>query len=203
MVDKEADIPEKYPQIVVEKLTTGNYDLWQIDTPNDIDKKNQYVIIATTDEKLGLPLLPAIEENITREEAKEVAKTVLNPRFYESIQGGEMHCFHEGYNAGYKAASAKKYTEEDMRKAIKEAFRGGFDLSESEGNSWDYGKVRDNILKSMNSTPIAVEVEMDFVHFSNASSSAELISLEGLNEYTNIFPKAVNNFVTVKKWIYE
>jgi hypothetical protein len=37
---------DKFPYYVVEKLTTGEYDFFQVDNPNDWDEKNQYELIA-------------------------------------------------------------------------------------------------------------------------------------------------------------
>jgi hypothetical protein len=35
-----------FPYLVIEKLTTGEYHVWQVDNPNDWDEKNQYQILA-------------------------------------------------------------------------------------------------------------------------------------------------------------
>jgi hypothetical protein len=44
-LDPTLPIEDKFPQIVMERLTTGDFCLWQIDTLNDIDRDNQYVIV--------------------------------------------------------------------------------------------------------------------------------------------------------------
>lgn len=51
-------IEEVYPHIVIEKLTTGDYILWQIDNINDIDRSCQYQIVAQSQYKLqGVPVI--------------------------------------------------------------------------------------------------------------------------------------------------
>jgi hypothetical protein len=35
-----------FPYLVIEKLTTGEYTVWQVDNPNDWNEKNQYKILA-------------------------------------------------------------------------------------------------------------------------------------------------------------
>ena len=42
--DEEIKLPKVYPLIVLEKLTNGKWDFWQIDNPNDLDIKNQRYI---------------------------------------------------------------------------------------------------------------------------------------------------------------
>jgi hypothetical protein len=37
---------ENFPYLVIEKLTTGEYHVWQVDNSNDWDEKNQFQILA-------------------------------------------------------------------------------------------------------------------------------------------------------------
>lgn len=158
-------------------------------------------IIFTSNPSLGLPLLPDIEEDI-----KSIAKRVLNPRFFETIQGGEMHCF----KAGYKAASAKKYTEEDMKQAYIE---GAWDMIcadedtaatpllelklEGKAPNGAYNPSWNEFIQSLSPKPIAVEVEME--------------DWRGDGEDPNIGNKAIHliilkltpdNKVQVKQWYF-
>jgi len=36
---------DKFPYLVIEKLNTGEYSIWQVDNPNDWDEKTQYQIL--------------------------------------------------------------------------------------------------------------------------------------------------------------
>lgn len=101
---------DSFPYLVAEKLTTGNYQLWQVDNPNDVDEPNQFEILAHLPLNgspilEGVPLLPPIEDNV-----EEIAESMLP----------EKGTFHRkwvkmGIIAGYNKAKKKyKYTEEDM-----------------------------------------------------------------------------------------
>lgn len=60
-----------YPMLVAEKLTTGDWQVWQIDNPNDIDTKNQRKIIA------GIPETPHLDFSIlTNEEFNSIKHCV-------------------------------------------------------------------------------------------------------------------------------
>jgi hypothetical protein len=57
-IDHEANIEEKYPQLVLEQLTTGEYILFQIDNIHDIDRRNQHVILAQSEPRiLSIPVI--------------------------------------------------------------------------------------------------------------------------------------------------
>lgn len=75
----------KYPAVVLEKLTTGKYELFQNDDPNDVDLNHQYEIIAanvhlSVDKHYFLN-----EENlkkIPRFEAAHIPRHITN-KYYE------------------------------------------------------------------------------------------------------------------------
>lgn len=54
----KTEIKEVYPQIVIEKFNDGTLNLWQVDNINDIDKDNQFNIIASTDNRIDKPFIP-------------------------------------------------------------------------------------------------------------------------------------------------
>ena len=130
-VDPSLPIEEKYPKTVVEKLTTGNYMLWQIDNINDIDRSCQYQIVATTFELEGVPKIE-LEDEIEKL-AKEYSK---NEEDY-TLKLIAKYSFKDGYKA-----NQAKYTKEDMKKAYsKGALYGDSD------NTYYF----DNLLQSLNS----------------------------------------------------
>ena len=115
-VDPSLPIEEEYPKIVVEKLNTGDYMLWQIDNINDIDRSCQYQIIAANFELEGVPKI---------EFEDEVEKYIKNiSEFGKPLRGDDafkphLNCgeIKELVRQGYKANQAK-YTEEDIENAI-------------------------------------------------------------------------------------
>lgn len=63
-VNDNAILGESYPQIVLERLTTGEYMPWQIDNPNDIDRNNQSVIVAQWGITNPIPNIPHLNFRI-------------------------------------------------------------------------------------------------------------------------------------------
>ena len=119
LVDKEAEIIEgKYPLIVVEKLTTGEWQLWQIDNANDIDKKNQIVVIGSYPKIGNIPLLPEMDDEVVKLAAKEYPVTP----FYD----GDKFPYYDtnydlrtGYAKGFKAAKELyPFSKQDIIKAM-------------------------------------------------------------------------------------
>lgn len=159
-------------------------------------------IIATTDTSLGLPLLPAIEEDL------KFLQTLADSSFNEFrernpiIPAKHILPFKTGYIKGYKAASKKKYTEEHIKKAI--------ELAQTTENLESFGSTitfkyshPEEIISQLTPTPIAVEVEM--------VDNGYPVDMEGLGGmelgecqwFEKWELKIVNNFVIVKKWIYD
>ncbi len=98
----DEEIKEEFPQIVLEKLTTGLWEPFQLDNVNDIDRDNQRRIIATTDTKLWLAIgiTGTIPNNFIEFYVKEYNKgnkieklwleqttiALYNQRFYEYVE---------------------------------------------------------------------------------------------------------------------
>ena len=176
MVDKSTDKPPL------------NVWIWQINLSNNNVMKNVnglhacWQIIASTDPSLGLPLLPPIEEKIDYKGFNEVWI-----KFIHSIpplnRTNVVQFTDEAKNIwkeGYKAAKAKRYSEEDLEKALVMKNMG-------------YGK--EFIIQSLNPLPKQVEVEME-----------DFCDYEG-EELWEITPdwrlKLKNNIIQVIRWIYE
>lgn len=136
-------------------------------------------VIATNDPSLGLPLLPEIEEDINNIFEKASKSNLFENDLIYNI-GNKPEAYYIAkriFIEGYKAASAKKYTEEDLRKAFLEGWNhedGGEKLLT---HTWQ------ELLQSLNPLPIAVEIEVSPKPFDDQ------IVME-------------NNFVKVVKWIY-
>lgn len=146
----------KFPYPVIEKLTSGEYSLWQVDNPNDWDKKNQYEIIAhgpvnnypilMGDFFNELPILPPISCSNFWDIKKHYLEYMKNE--YNPIEGVSVtiqeKCAITGYIAGYtKAKEQFKYTENDLEKII----------------SFVLGKEKitnEELIRSINNLPIAI-----------------------------------------------
>lgn len=155
------------------------------------------LVITSNDPSLNLPLLPSVEE-VENENILEMAVKALDK--LDPLLKNDETIYRVGLTAwfdAYKAASAKKYTEEDLRRAIYKAAEVGFNFTKGTigGLNWDLaeGKAYE-IIRSLNPLPIAVEVEIDYKFPSG-------------REYIQPSPDLVllveNNFVKVVKWIYE
>jgi hypothetical protein len=138
-------------------------------------------IWATTNPSLtDVPKLPEIEEKDNLDILKEHCKTLIDGN--QNLKEGWAQPFCTGVNAVFgrinslKAASKKKYTEEDIEKVLAMKNIG-------------YGK--DYILKALNPIPKEVELET-WVNDNNPKQDW------GIEE-----PKVENGFVKVVKWIYE
>jgi hypothetical protein len=121
-------------------------------------------IVFSNDPSLGLPLLPPIEEAIP---------------YLQTTDEDQQWAYREGY----KAAKAKRYTEEDIKEVI--------DMARS-FIALDFSKPQystEEIIKSLNPLPKQVEVEMEMI-----GNPHEWIYAPKVNE---------NNIVNVIRWIYE
>lgn len=162
-------------------------------------------VIMTNDPSIGLPLLPAIAEPISYKGFNEVwagmIAEVRNP-----LTRMQMMQFTEKvkaiWNGGYKAAKAKKYSEEDMLEAV--VFGQQQSLLGKAITSTDTTKEKfDKFLQSLNPLPITVEVEIaDYSEFlENLPPERKLTSaLVGRNGTPTT---DMAGFVNVLKWIYE
>lgn len=150
------------------------------------------MVVASNDPSLNLPLLPSIEEDIEKL-ATNYWKNFKN----EMSWVDDLNDITQAFKEGYKAASAKKYTEEDIRKA----FREGRDFEASIQNTgYDDEEVMDEeqFIQSLNHLPIAVEVEMYPIY--EDKWIGEMVVPVHVD---NVLLVDENNFVKVIKWIYE
>ncbi len=144
---------ETFPYIVVEKLTTGEYSLWQVDNVHDWDEKNQQSILFSNDPKLNLPLLPEIEEDIKYIHSLAFDEAIIQNRH----NGISVLDLIPMYIKGYKAKSAKQFTERDLIEAIDIALIVG-----RGGSTESLETLSKNILSNFKkSKPVAVEVEIE------------------------------------------
>lgn len=193
VVDKKAKIAKGEWYIFQFKDTTQLY--------NEANEQSEYYfkVIASTDPSLGLSLLPQIEEA----EFSIVDKLVkMFPS--QPLSGDKI----AGFILGYKAAKAKKYTEENMRNAIKMAKQCVAYSEAANGKEWtevEFYHEEDEIIKSFNPLPIAVEVEMEY-EFKNTPDQQqwqEMSHSEKMEYAVPTVPKVdKNNIIQVKRWIY-
>jgi hypothetical protein len=162
-------------------------------------------IIASNDLSLNLPLLPNIEEDI-----EQFAKDRATKLFPIGKDDANWRGCVEDFLMGYKAASKKKYTEEDMRNVFNSGQR-----CEHEG-AYDKDSWFNGFISTLNPLPIAVEVEMEVDADdernwyrdcpSGKYSDDEPIPPSRDNLFSDskyLKPKVVNNIIQVKQWIYE
>lgn len=135
----------KIGDIVAEKLLTGEYGLFEIHTQNDIDKTTQKVITHSTQpleemnhgnykSKVFLDIKPLylsevkelfgvvdVEKKAEIKYPKSEFWVGSNPSRLYDENAKDRRCFLEGYKQAIEDNKHKKYTEEDMRKAIEMA----------------------------------------------------------------------------------
>ncbi len=146
-----------FPYLVIEKLTTGEYTVWQVDNPNDWDEKNQYRILAHlplngTRYINDVPVLPARNQEDEAEEIFPVGKHgAMHMPNREMINNALRQ---QAYN---KAKEKYKWTDEDVRNIIMHSFLKGVDRGH-------YSKeIENRIIQSFQQPklPIAFEREME------------------------------------------
>ncbi len=143
-VDPTLSIDEVYPHIVIERLTTGDYMLWQIDNINDIDRSCQYQIIAQSEQRLeGVPVI-SLDSYIFNFLDKACSD------WYRQEYGVMANvpirkAFIEGFNL-----DQRKWTDADLLKAIELA-------REENGwsdNSMEYTYTKEKIIEQINQTEV-------------------------------------------------
>jgi hypothetical protein len=142
-----------------------------------------------------LPLFE-IPDNVDK-----LAKEWTKSRGYSNFSLDDKHLWSReqtSFKAGYKAGG--KYTEEDMRNAIDIALSTW--INREQGAK--FNDIIDKVIKSLKKIPVSADVEMEVIIFTNAHCSAELISLEGLNDYFSTrLPVDKNNYLIIKQFNYE
>ena len=163
---------------------------------SDGDKKGLWKkVIATTDKKLGLPLIPSIEEDI-EEKAHAFLRKEMFGNYIEGHSTGNKDVVQ--MMVGFVNSLKKQYTEEDMRNAFnaarEEDWVGGRNFGHNENMELRYQDAN-TYLSTLKPIPTAVEVEME--HLSNRDARQEKIS-DGW-----YVPKVdKQNYIIVKKWIW-
>lgn len=71
----------EYPMLVIEKLTTGEYDIFQVDNVHDIDRHNQYAIVASNDIAL-IGKFPELPETFDHDEI--LVGAILEMQYHQS-----------------------------------------------------------------------------------------------------------------------
>lgn len=119
----------------------------------DVSRDSHFKIIAQSP-NLSLPNIPYIE---IEEDVNDLA--------YQYYTSSQYHDIGSGYHwsNGYKAASAKKYTEENLRKALQVLSDSSYIQESSEHYTMDsvrFSKTFDEIIQSLQPKPVSVEIEM-------------------------------------------
>ncbi len=159
----------KIGDIVAEKLLTGKYELFTIQTLNDIDRQTQKKITHSTQpESLGMGWMQSVQPLLLSEvkellgvvdvekKALEISPVELDE---DEFDVNETHrvTWVLGYIEGYKQAlednKEKKYTEEDMRAVFMHGFLLGVDRG-------DYSRdIEDKTLSNYTQPKTSWEVE--------------------------------------------
>ena len=208
MVDKEAKLKNKDLYYSEGSVTGLGY--WNPQAIQDMN--SEWLVIAASDKSINLPLLPAIEEGIQipKYEKKEAGYAFFGNEPKPNVD--EVMTFTIGYTKGYKAASAKKYTEEDLLKYmefrmkywIESIFKQEFKDHPKPFEAQDK-VVHERAVQSLNPLPIAVEVEMEEKLQWTITGMGAGGDVEGYWKKTGIFNLKADEkrFVKVVKWIYE
>ncbi len=203
--DEILDI-HKYPEIVVEVLTTGEHQLFQIDTINDIDRINQKKIIS------GTRWLPTINLSLLSEEhCKKIGYVDINEMseraFPKDIIETSKGCFddmaladRQTWEDGFRAAIKTMYNEAHIRDAIKFGANGmnGYIFGE-EGN--DETQITKFIESLKYPRVVDIEIEMEEAIRLMSADIAEKEGWVKLPNTKNTFvrPKITNNQIKITK----
>jgi hypothetical protein len=134
---------DKFPYLVIEKLNTGEYSIWQVDNPNDWDEKTQYQILVHVPLNGapyldGVDVLPRLNQDDEVNQLAEERFPVKNEAALDIIECLQIkqEVYAEGYN---KSREKYKFTDKDLVKAIAFGFgicrkenRAPFDLEQIE-----------------------------------------------------------------------
>lgn len=167
-------------------------------------------IIATNDTSLGLPLLPAIEENIEAEfnkweeslpkELRQVMSDFAMEHTYP-VRGALRVAF----TKSYKAAKAKQYSAEDMRKAYREGFGYRYYANTVGSKVNTPYKSEDEFIQSLTPKLIAVELEMNGGELKGFVQNKNNPIVQAFSPHREPYTIKVDEkgFVIVKQWYYE
>jgi len=112
LVSYEPDVRDIFPYHVAEKLTTGEWTIWQVDNLNDIDERNQKKIIA------GIPELPSVDFSaLSEEDCKKIGWVDVEELAAEYAVNDFDDYAYCGFLEGFKTAQSlneKRFNEEDV-----------------------------------------------------------------------------------------
>lgn len=162
---------EKYkseilPYYVAGKLTTGEFDIFRIDTPNDIDSESQYQILAHLPLKEapvldGIDMLPSLSshrDNLLASMAMRYRHDfyLLEKAHQDSILTQMSQLLEEVIGKGFYKGETYLYTERMAR----EIWDAGKEYERTSGDSITYEELTEKI-KNPNRMPIAFEAKME------------------------------------------
>ena len=159
------------------------------------------ILIASNDPSLNLPLLPTVEEDIEHLATEIVRKgggwehLYINNKLIHKQPPNPTGFWRDVNNviAGYKAASAKKYTEEDLKDAMKVAMKQA-----SSGSSFEDRDFINRHIQFLTPKPIAVELETKVLITDgtyNGRTENEYVPMEFVKTDST-------NHVIVKQWYF-
>ena len=152
-------------------------------------RRMSYRIVATNDPSLNLPLLPAVEED-----ADIAALKILGKAFEGTV-------YSDYWRSGYKAASAKEFTEEDVENAM---FKIADWVLNNIGNPNPESKKEvDKIIQSLRPKPVAVELETGKYCVKDSDCEGLIDIFADCPNCEERIKVDENNFVKVKQWYYE
>lgn len=159
------------------------------------------LIIASNDPALKeLPMLPDVEEDdgkLAADKEFKLTEEFANTIRDEDEKEGMLHSIRvmrRNYLKGYKADSKKQYTREQVKKLLIEATNEAA-YQESEFEEDEIEKYLD----SLDPKPIAVELEMEHENYPLEENSKYTV----IREDRPMKLVVENNFVKVKRWVYE
>ncbi len=189
---------DKFPYLVIEKLNTGEYSIWQVDNPNDWDEKTQYQILVHVPLNGapyldGLDVLPRLNQDYEVDKLAEERFPIKNEAALDIIECLQIkqEVYAEGYN---KAREKYKYTEEDLRKGI-DMYKGSVGV-DNDGESCYSHLSTEQIIQSLQQPklPIAFECEMELVYYpANMPKEGE--------ERPPYRPKTITNYEGRIEWV--
>lgn len=204
-VDKEAECPKDsiaiFPDTRNSKITNYNPPIkckWNYAANGCYN----LLVVASNDPSLGLPLLPAVGNQIfILNDLKKLAEDSFSKAQEEFpiIPNVDVRPFKLGFVKGYKAASSKQYTETQLLSFI----NNEDNHTEGElGNSCIDVNTLKNYLQSLKPTIIAVEVEMK--EYAYEPIIGKFPNYE-VNPNPRLYRLVVdeNNYVKIKQWIWE
>lgn len=155
------------------------------------------ILIASNDPSLNLPLLPTVEE-ISFKGFNEVWHRLIMS--IPPLNRTNVIQFTEEakniWKAGYKAAKAKQFTEEDLKDAMKVAMKQA-----SSGSSFDDRDFINRHIQSLTPKPIAVEFKTETICYCGHTTTCDC-GQEPDKPFVKTPKTDSTNHVIVKQWYF-